>query len=189
MKRLLVVLAALVLLVPPSVGQAAVVTSNVASVSLSLTASESLTVSATPTSIAFTLDGAGTQAAASGPISVTTAWQFTSTRNVWTVAYFGAPPAALTGRIGTTLVNIPSSEISASITGTSGRAGAFAPCTLTEVNAPASGAGGSCPDVATITGAAAQGSETDSILLEVNLPSVLSPGNYTGVINIVSQSN
>src|ERR1700680_3549678 len=83
-KKLLVVLTALVLLVPPSVGQAAVVTSNVAPVGFTMTAAESLTVSATPSNITFTLDGTGTTGTASGPISVTTNWFFnTAPRTVW----------------------------------------------------------------------------------------------------------
>jgi len=189
LKKLLVVLTALVLLVPPSIGQAAVVTSNVASVGLTMTASESLTVSATPSNITFTLDGAGTTGTASGPISVTTTWFFTTApRTIWTVGYFSTPTQALSGRQGQSLVNIPSSEIIATING-GGRQSVPSPCNLTEANAPASGAGGSCPDIATISAATTQGNETDSILLQVSLPSAVAPGQYNGVLNIVAQSN
>jgi hypothetical protein len=184
-KKLLVVLSAFVLLVPPSVGQAAVVTSNVTTVGLAMTAAESLSVSATPANITFTLNGAGTIGTASGPISVTTSWFFnTAPRSVWTVGYFPNPAAALS----TKTVNIPSNEVIATINSGSSKS-TPSPCNLTEANAPASGSGGSCPDIATISATTAQGNETDTILLEVNLPSAVPPGTYNGVINIVAQSN
>jgi hypothetical protein len=183
LKKLFVVLTALVMVFPPVLGQAAVVTSNVATVGLAMTAAESLSVSATPSNITFTLNGSGTQGTASGPISVTTSWFFnTAPRSVWTVGYFSNPAAALSTRT----VNIPSNEVSANIN--SGRTG-FSPCNLTEANVPASGSGGSCPDIATISATTAQGNETDSILLQVDLPSAVAPGAYNGVLNIVAQSN
>lgn len=160
---------------------AAQVTSNVATVGLSMTVGESITVSGTPVSITF--NPAGNGATASGPITVNTAYNFSQARRIWVVAYFTTATAALTN--GT--FNIPSSQVFGSVDG-----GTAAACNQTEANVAGSPAvaGAMCPDIGTLNPAASGTGSLPSHSLALSLTGGPFPaGNYTGVLSVVAQSN
>src|ERR1700691_1063183 len=74
----------------------AALNSNTASVTLTATMAESLTVSATPAGVTFNLVQNGT-ATASAPIVITTNWVLSTTRaNIQVDGYFASATSALT---------------------------------------------------------------------------------------------
>jgi hypothetical protein len=97
------VFALLTLLVPAAVCQ---LNSNTESVAVNVTLGESLTVAATPSTIAIPLISGGTAIGAS-PMAITTTWNLRAGRTaVRLVGYFSSPTAALTdGTV--TPTNIP----------------------------------------------------------------------------------
>lgn len=157
-------------------GQATQLNGPPASVSLTMTISESITVSVTPTAITFT--NAGTTATASGPISVVTSWNVAAGRTaIDTVASLTSITAALTGP-----TVIPASSVFASINN-----GTATACTLASINSVVGvGVSGAlCPDVFHTTPSAGSGSHTDTILLSLSgLAAPLPSGTWTGTLNI-----
>ena len=153
--------------------------SNAAAVAMTFTVASSLTVTATPGSIVFTLTNPK-NATASAPIAVVTSWNLAvGGGNIFTVAYFGSITAALTD--GT--LNIPSSDVFASING-----GAASACTMANVNVAAGNPGAICPQIYGGIGVTAQGSHTDSILLSLTSPTNFPVTSYAGIITISAQA-
>ena len=84
--------------------------SNTASVALNATLGESLTVAATPSTVAIPLVS-GATAAGTSPVAITTTWVLSATRTAVTlVGYFSSATVALTNRA-TTPANIPAAEV------------------------------------------------------------------------------
>jgi hypothetical protein len=154
-------------------------TSNAAAVSMTFAVASSLTVTATPSSIVFTRTNSK-NATASAPITVVTSWNLAvGGGNVFTVAYFGSIAAALTD--GT--LNIPSSDVFASING-----GTAAACTLANVNVAAANPGAICPQIFGGIGVTAQGSHSDSILLSLTSLTAFPVTSYAVMITISAQA-
>jgi hypothetical protein len=98
---------------------------------------------------------------------------------VFTVAYFATIAAALTDGI----LNIPSSDVFASING-----GTAAACTLANVNVAAGNPGAICPQIFGGIGVTAQGTHSDSILLSLTSPTDFPVTSYAGTITISAQA-
>jgi hypothetical protein len=164
---------ALLLLLPMSSAMAST-SSNVATVALSVTVTNSITIAATPGNISFTAPSG----AASGPISITANWNLSNASTNFVLdAYFLTPTAALTGP-----TSIPSSSVFGSVN--SGTATAF---TATDSSNTAATVGGT---LQIFRGSiAATGTQTDSLLLSINGLSGTTPGTYTGTLNISAQAN
>jgi hypothetical protein len=104
---LIPVLGLLTLAIPAAVCQ---LNSNTASVALKATLGESLTVEATPSTIAIPLISGGT-ATGTSPLAITTSWVLSGSRTAVTlVGYFSSATVALTNGA-TTPANIPASEV------------------------------------------------------------------------------
>ena len=180
-KQAIFVAAALLVSIPFVPQAKAQTASNQAAVTMTFNVNSSLTVAATPATLAFTQTDAR-DATAAGPISVVTSWNLTAGGvTVFTDAYFSSIPAALTD--GT--LNIPTSDIFASING-----GTAAACTLTDANVPAALAGATCPQVFTAAAVAAVGTHTDTILFSLVSPTDFqaSTAGYAGTLTISAQT-
>jgi hypothetical protein len=182
LKELTSVIAALTLCFFLSVPQSeAQTTGNAAAVTMTFAVNSSLTVAATPGSIVFSSTDSK-DATASAPITVVTSWNLaTGGGNVFTVAYFASIAAALTN--GT--LNIPASDVFASING-----GTATACTLANVNVAAANPGAICPQIFGGIGVTAQGTHSDSLLLSLTsaTPFAASASSYAGTITISSQA-
>jgi hypothetical protein len=179
-KQLAVVGLALVMLFGPGLAeaQATALNSAPATVTLSLTVSETVTVSATPANITFSAPNGGASTA-SGPISVVTSWNGTSRTSISTVAWFNTAGQALAGPI-----SIAPSSVFASING-----GTATACTQA-TPAPVTGIGLTgqfCPIVFTQNLPPQVGTHTDTILLSMSGLPALAAGTYTGTLNIEAQ--
>jgi hypothetical protein len=178
-RKATLVIAALTLSLVFAAESQAQTTSNAAAVTMTFAVASSLTVTVTPGSIVFTRTNSK-NATASAPIAVVTSWNLAvGGGNVFTVAYFGTIAAALTD--GT--VNIPSSDVFASING-----GTASACTLANVNVAAANPGAICPQIFGGIGVTAQGSHSDSILLSLTSPTDFPVTNYAGTITISAQA-
>jgi hypothetical protein len=180
--KLISVFALLTLLVPAAVCQ---LTSNTASVALKATLGESLTVAATPSTVAIPLLSGGT-AIGSSPVAITTTWILSASRTAVTlVGYFSSATAALTDGA-TTPTNIPSSEVLGQMT--TGTPAAFTAFTQTS---PLGAAGaGLTLFTQNLSGTNRTANRTDNLNLEINLASQpqLPAGTYTGTLNIQAQA-
>ncbi len=155
--------------------------SNAAGVTMTFAVNSSLTVAATPGSIVFTSTDSK-HATASAPIAVVTSWNLAvGGGNVFTVAYFASITAALTD--GT--LNIPASDVFASING-----GTASACTLANVNVAAANPGAICPQIFGGIGVTAQGTHSDSFRLSLTSPTdfPVSAAGYAGTITISAQA-
>jgi len=159
--------------------------SNTATVSLTATLGESLTVAATPTAVTFPLVSGGT-AAGNVPVAVTTTWILSGSRtSVTLVGYFASATAALSNA-GPPVVNIPTSEVLGQVT--TGTPTTFTAFTQTAPLGPA-GAGLTLFTQA-ITGTNRAANRSDNLNLEINLTSQpqLPAGTYTGTLNLQAQA-
>lgn len=160
--------------------------SNTASVALSMSVSETLSVGATPANISFTYTSAGGgTATASGPITVTTTWTLAPTRiNIMTAAYFASASAALTN--GT--INIPVSEVYSSNNG-----GAVAPCTgFAETGLAVDGQTCNNASVVYWSGSTIgnfNSSATSTVLLSMQGLGTLPYSTFTGTLFIAAMAN
>jgi hypothetical protein len=178
-RRVILVIAIVTLRLTSAPESQAQTTSNAAAVSMTFAVASSLTVAATPASIVFTRTNSR-NATASAPIAVVTSWNLAvGGGNVFTVAYFATIAAALTD--GT--LNIPSSDVFASING-----GIAAACTLANVNVAAANPGAICPQIFGGIGVTAQGSHSDSILLSLASLTDFHVTSYAGTITISAQA-
>jgi len=180
--KLISVLGLLTLVVPAAVCQ---LNSNTASVTLRATLGESLTVAASPSTIAIPLVSGGT-AAGTSPVAITTTWVLSTARTAVTlVGFFSSASVALTNGASTP-VNIPASEVLGQMT--TGSPTTFTAFTQT---APlgAAGAGLTLFSEA-LTGINRTANRTDNLNLEINLAAQpqLPAGTYTGTLNIQAQA-
>jgi hypothetical protein len=154
------------------------VNSNSATVNLSATLPESLTISATPASVNFTLASSGT-AAGSSQISITTAWALLATRSSLTLyAFASSATAALTDGSGN---NIPAANLTGSPNG-----GSFSAFT-------GNSSFGTGTSLSIFTQAITTGNlnstRTDTLNLNINTTGLSLPvGTYTGVLTIRAQA-
>ncbi len=159
--------------------------SNTASVALRATLGESLTVAATPSSVAIPLVAGGTGTGTS-PVAITTTWVLSASRTAVTlVGYFSSAAVALTDGA-TTPDNIPASEVLGQVT--TGAPTAFTAFTQTAPLGPA-GAGLTLFTQA-LSGSTRTSNRTDNLNLEINLAGQpqLPAGVYTGTLNIQAQA-
>ena len=180
--KLIPVLALLTLTIPGAVCQ---LLSNTASVALNATLGESLTVAATPSTVAIPLVSGGT-ATGTSPVAITTTWVLSASRTAVTlVGYFSSATVALTNGA-TTPANIPASEVLGQMT--TGTPTAFTAFTQT---APLGTAGaGLTLFTQPLSGTNRNTNRTDNLNLEINLASQpqLPAGTYTGTLNIQAQA-
>ena len=181
--KLMFSLGLLILAVPAAFSQA--LNSNTATVTLTATLSESLTVAATPTAVTFPLVAGGT-ATGNAPVAVTTTWVLSGSRTTVTlVGYFASANAALSNA-GPPVVNIPTSEVLGEMTtGT--------PTTFTAFTQSAPlGPGGAGLTLFTnpISATNRSSTRTDNLNLEINLTNQpqLPAGTYTGTLNLQAQA-
>ncbi len=162
--------------------------SNTATVSLSATLPESLTVAATPSAVSFNLVAGGT-ATGSAPVAITTTWVMQASRSTVTVTgYFSSATAALTSG-GTSPVNIPTSEVFGQVT-------TGAPTTYTAFTQSPTGNGLGVSGASlvlfqqAISGTNRASNRTDNLNLQINLASQpqLPAGSYTGTLNLQAQA-
>ena len=162
--------------------------SAVATVGLTATLAESLTVTATPANITFTLSKGGTSVGSSA-IAIVTTWVLLPTRaNVVLSGYFSSTTAALTDGMATPN-NIPTSEVLGQVpTGT--------PTTYTAFTATTTGTqlGTTGATLVLYTQALSStnraSTRTDNLTMEINLASQLQlpAGTYTGTLNLQAQA-
>ncbi len=161
------------------------VNSNSGTVGITATLPESLTVSASPATVTFTLVPQGT-AAGSSPVSVVTSWVMLPTRaSVNLYSWFATPAAALTDGASTPN-NIPSSDVFASTPN-------GIPTTLTaftQTNALGSTNGGLKLFSQALSISNREGTRTDAVTMQVNLTATpqLPAGTYTGTLNVQVQA-
>jgi len=162
--------------------------SNTATVSLSATLGESLSISATPTSTSFNLVAGGT-AQATAPVAITTTWVLSNSRSSVTLtSWFANAAQALTSG-GSSPVYIPTSEVLGQVTTGS-------PTTFTAfTQSPGTGglgvAGASLVlFTQAISNTNRNANRTDNLNLEINLTSQpqLPAGTYTGTLNLQAQA-
>ncbi len=150
------------------------------SVSLNAPLAESVSVSASPGTVSFTLVSNG-PASGSSAVTITTTWVLKPSRTtITTYAYFSSSTAALTDGSAPPN-NIPSSSVKGSVNG-----GASTPFTGTSPFAV-----GSSLTVSTvaITGANRNSSAADTLALTIDTTGLALPaGTYTGTLVIQAQA-
>ena len=168
--------------VPAAFGQ---LNSNTATVSLSATLGESLTVAATPANVTFSLVS-GATATGNAPVAVTTSWILSGSRtSVTLVGYFSSATAALTDG-GSPAVNIPTSEVFGEMT--TGTPTTYTAFTQTAPLGPAGAGLTLFTQAISLTNFAS--TRTDNLGLEINLTAQpqLPAGTYTGTLNLQAQA-
>jgi hypothetical protein len=181
--KLLLAFVLLALAGPTAFSQA--LNSNTATVSLTATLGESLTVAASPTAVTFALVSGGT-ATGNIPVAMTTTWILSGSRTTVTlVGYFASATAALSDG-GSPAVDIPTSELLGQVT--TGTPTTFTAFTATAPLGPA-GAGLTLFTQA-ISSTNFASTRTDNLDLEINLAdqTQLPAGTYTGTLNIQAQA-
>jgi hypothetical protein len=167
--------------------------SSPASVTLTATLPESLTVSASPNNVTFAL-AAGQTATGNVPVQLSTTWVLGSNRtSVVLNSYFASATAALTDGAPTP-DNIPSSDVYGS--DVTGIPTTNTPYTQTISGFGAAGAALQLFNQAITTGGWA-GTRTDYLNLSIALPAAqvggggltLPAGSYTGTLTFMAQAN
>lgn len=151
--------------------------SNVATVNLNAKLAESITVTAGPAQVNFTLPPSGT-ATGDNPVSITTSWALGKTRtSLKLYAYFSSANALTDGASD----NIPTTNVTGSVNG-----GAAAPFT----SATPFGANGMTVFTQPIGAGSYNSSHgPDMIALTINTAGLNLPAaTYTGVLNIQAQA-
>jgi len=179
MKQTWVGLAAAALLFAVAPTASAQLNSNQATVNLNANMSESLSVSAAPGTVNFTLPAAGI-APGSAPVVINTAWVLGPARTKVSVyAFLGSAAAALTDGAGN---NIPSSSVRGSVnagpmTPFTGASPFSANASITVVNALA------------ITNANRNANRADNVALQIDTTGLNLPAaTYTGVMTVQAQA-
>lgn len=171
LKKAVAFLAIGLLVLLPATSAMATTPSNVATVALSITVNSSFTISATPASLSFSSAGV-----ASGPITISSVWSIGFISNAVNVdAYFATPSAALSSGPG----SISSANVLGAVNG--GAANAF---TQTDSHVSAAVAGATLPIGSSTLGI---GTQTDTLLLSITGLGAVTPGAYTGTLNISGQ--
>jgi len=142
--------------------------------------SESLSVSAAPATVNFTLLPSGSSSGSSA-VTVTTTWVLRPSRTtVAAYAYFSSSAAALTDG-GTPPDNIPSGNVSGSVNGGANTA-------FTGTSPFAAGSSITIFSI-TVTGANKNSSRTDTLALTINTTGLNLPsGTYTGTLVVQAQA-
>lgn len=152
--------------------------SNFVTVNLQANMKDSLSVTAAPALVNFTLVPAGGVSVGSVPVSITTSWKLHPPLTATTYAYFLSAAAALSDGAGD---NIASSRVLGSVNG-----GAFT--TFTGAS-PFSASTSLQIFSVLIKGFNRNGSHTDSLNLEIDTTGVLLPaGIYSGLLVIQAQA-
>ena len=170
-------------LMPIAQGQ---LNSNTSTITLNATLAESISVSATPTTVSFNLVAGGV-ATGSVPVAITTTWVLASSRaNVVLNGYFASATAALSGSA-SPVVNIPSSEVFGLMS--TGSPTTFTAFTANTALGP-TGAG-----LLLFTQALSisnrNANRTDNLSLQINLtaqPQLPAASNYTGSLFLQAQA-
>ncbi len=161
------------------------INSGAASVTLNATLAETLTISATPANVNFTLAAGGTSVG-SAPVAITSTWVLGPTRStVKLYAWFATPAAALTDGAATP-DNIPSAAVLGQmISGTPTTYTAF-----TQSNTLGAANGGLLLFTQSLSSSNRESSRSDNLSLEINLSTQpqLPAGNYTGLLNLQAQA-
>jgi hypothetical protein len=162
------------------------VNSNSGTVSLSAALAESLSVSASPSTVTFNLVPGGT-AVGSSPVAITTTWVLSSSRGaVYLDGSFGSASSALTGGSVPT-VSIPTAEVYGLMS--TGLPTVFSPFS---VNTPLGVVSAGLPlFVQLLTSSNVHSSRTDNLTLEINLslqPQLPAASNYTGSLFLQAQA-
>lgn len=171
-------------LVPIS-AHAQVINSNQATVTLNATLAETLSISATPANVNFTLVSGG-PALGSAPVVITSNWLLKSTRSAVNLyGWFTTPSAALTDGL-SPVTNIASSLVY-------GLVSTGSPTSYTAFTAsPALGTAGGGLQLYTqaITNTNRASTRTDNLLLKIDLTSLpqFPAGTYTGTLTLQAQS-
>jgi len=157
---------------------AAQLNSSTLNVTLNASLLELITISATPTTVNFTLAGSGT-AAGSASVSITTTWVLAVGRSTMKLyGYFASSTAALTDGSGH---NIPSSAVSGSV-----NSGSFAAFSSTTPYATSSGLQIFSQSVSGVT---LDTNRTDTLALEINTTGLNLPAaTYTGTLILEAQA-
>jgi hypothetical protein len=163
------------------------ITSNSASVALTATLPESLTISATPSSVSFTLHPSSTSTA-SAPIAITTTWNTSTVEgNLALDAYFASTTAALS-YAGPPVVNIPSSAVLGQVA--TGLPTSYT--TFTQTGHVTSATASATLELfnVTLTSANRSGTRSDNLALEINLASLpqIPAATYTGTLVLLAQA-
>jgi hypothetical protein len=168
-------------------GYCAANNSNTATVTLTATLGESLTVSATPSNVTFSLV-AGSTANGSAPVAIQTAWVLNGARaSVTLTGWFSSASQAMAGT-GSTPQYITTSSIYGQLNSTTGTYTAF-------TQSPGTGA----PGVAgaslvlytqAITNSNRTNTRNDNLNLQINLTGQpqLAADTYTGTLNLQAQA-
>jgi hypothetical protein len=159
--------------------------STAASVALTATLAESVTVSVTPGTVSFNLVPGGT-AVGNAPVAITTTWVLATGRaNVVLDGYFATASAALT-TAGPPVVNIPSSSVFGQMT--TGTPTSYTAFTQTAALGPT--AGGLTLFTQALSALNRASTRTDNLSLEINLSSQpqAPAATYTGTLYIQAQA-
>jgi hypothetical protein len=159
--------------------------STAQSVTLNATLGESLTISATPGNVSFTLINGGV-ALGSAPVAITSTWLLAPTRaNLVLDGFFASSAAALTDGAATP-DNIPTSAVLGKVS--TGTPTAYTAFTQTTALGPA-GAGLTLYTLP-LTSANRSSTRTDNLNLEINLTGLpqLPAGTYTGTLTLQAQA-
>lgn len=174
---LVVAAAAMILAVAPA--SHAQLNSNQATVNLNAVLAESLSVSAAPGTVNFTLPASGI-APGSAPVVITTSWVLSPARTKVSVyAYLSSVAAALTDGAGN---NIAAAKVSGSVNA--------APMTAFTGASPFSGATAvTVVNNLAITNANRNSSRVDNLGMQIDTTGLgLPSGTYTGVMTIQAQA-
>jgi hypothetical protein len=161
------------------------ITSSTATVGLTATLGESLTISASPSTVTFAL-AQGATAAGSGAVTIHTTWLLLPTRaNLYLDGYFASATAALTDGNATPDL-IPTSAVLGEVP--TGSPTTFTAFTQTTALGP-TGAGLLLFTQA-LTALNRAGTRTDALSLEINLAALpqLPAGTYTGTLTLQAQA-
>ncbi|MGI4831372.1 MAG: hypothetical protein ACRYFU_24805 [Janthinobacterium lividum] len=161
------------------------VNSNASTVALNAVMAETLGITASPSTVNFTL-APGSTAAGSAPVVVSSSWVLSATRGTVNLyAWFGTPAAALTDGASTP-DNIPSSEVYASLP----NGIPTAMTSFSQSNTLGAANGGLKLYTQTLSSSNRESSRSDSVSLQINLASQpqLPAGTYTGTLNVQVQA-
>ena len=177
----LTALFATVVVIAPSQASAQL-NSNEASVSLSATLLESLTVSVLPGAVNFSLTSGSATNPGNVTVAVTTSWTLALTRDTVTLyGYFSSASAALVHTSPVNTVDIPSSRVEVSVNGGANQA-------FNQTVAFGAASAGRQLASQSLSVLNIVGSRTDTIALNINLSSYQLPADvYTGTLRLRAQ--
>ena len=161
------------------------VTSSSASVALTATLAETLSISATPANVSFTL-AAGSAVNGSAPVVISTNWVLKSNRSAVNLfAWFATPSAALSDG-GSPANTVGSSAVFGQVT--TGLPTSFT--AFTQSNALGAASGGLELFTQSIASTNRAGTRSDNLNLKIDLTNLpqLPAGSYNGTLTLQAQS-